>query len=106
MEAMKLTPSGLLLLIRECGLSVRVNGPDLLVTPADMVTPEMRDVLKRRKPELVDTLTHPCPEEPCERCGGRGFLRGWEEPWRCVHCDGPPDDPYHGFVGPDAWLTP
>lgn len=53
---MKFCPHTLLKLCRECGFRVEREGEWLVVRPVSKLSPEMRDALRRHKPELLAIL--------------------------------------------------
>jgi hypothetical protein len=54
---MKFCPHTLLLLLRQCGLEFRHEEPArLVVSPADKISPEMRDAIRRHKSDLLAVL--------------------------------------------------
>lgn len=53
---MKFCPHALLRLCQECGFKFEREGNGLAVSPASKLSPEMRDALRRHKPELLAIL--------------------------------------------------
>ena len=53
---MKFCPHTLLALLRQCGFTVEREGRCMVVSPADRITPEMRDALRRHKPDLLPLI--------------------------------------------------
>jgi hypothetical protein len=45
---------------RAAGLHLELEGPDIAITPATKLTPELRRALKAAKPALVDLLGRAC----------------------------------------------
>ena len=50
---MKFCPYTLLSLLRQCGFVFERHGDYFTVYPGDRLTPEMKDALRRHKPELL-----------------------------------------------------
>ena len=53
---MKFCPHTLLSLLRQSGFTFEREGNCFMVSPGDRLTPEMKDVLRRHKPELLPLI--------------------------------------------------
>lgn len=62
-----MTAADLLALLRARGIRVEVDGQDLLLRPARMVTPDLLEQVRRLKPDLLQLLRRPVPQ--CQGCG-------------------------------------
>jgi hypothetical protein len=66
-----MTPDALLAYCRAAGLSLSVDGPDLVVKPVKALTPELRAQLVANKPMLLLILSAE-PHEASIACAGCG----------------------------------
>lgn len=82
-----MTATDLLAACSARGILLTPAGEYLDVTPAAAVTPDLRELLVQRKPELLAVLTRPEPARtyPCTGCNRFRF----GEPTRCYWCRNP-----------------
>lgn len=86
------------------GLTVEANRPHLRLRPAQRLTPELADWARAVKPELLDALDPPYPQEPCSGCGAVNYVRRAAGRWKCLGCwDLTADEAATYFFGPLAW---
>jgi len=74
--------------LSDLGLKVKADGGQVLVAPAEKVTPEVVELVTTHKQALLAAL-RPKPQRgvayPCGRCGHRIYTR-IESGWQCDSC--------------------
>lgn len=86
------------------GLRVKADRPHLSVRPADRLTDDLERRAREVKPELLDALDPPKPEDPCPDCGSLAYVRPPLGKWECLTCTELTEpERVHWLFGPLRW---
>mgnify|MGYP001193073149 CR=1 FL=1 len=76
--------------LHQAGLSARLDGDRLILSPARLITPELRKLVRAHKPELMESIGGPTANDRTAdplTVDVSGFRR-----WRVIPPDGEPDE--------------
>ena len=87
-----MSPGELLRCLRDNGFQCQVRGSDLLLSPRDGLTDELRAAIAEHREQLIGLLKNralgfPEPPARCPVCGGVNFYQRLEDgTWGCLSC--------------------